>query len=187
MCLEQHNYYRALHNSPPLKCDPKLAISAQKWSEQMAKDKEMHHSEWTDKFTESISWKGWGWPGQDVKEGAMAGAARSWYSEIKNGYNYQTGEGNGKVVGHFRAVVWKAQDRVGCGVKFEPTGENAGTYVTAHYAPASHVTDPAKGAATNVLPRKDPGKKYLASSAILFLFFLNYEFTFINLLPGRTI
>ena len=107
----------------------------------------------------------------------MAGAARSWYSEIKNGYNYQTGEGNGKVVGHFRAVVWKAQDRVGCGVKFEPTGENAGTYVTAHYAPASHVSDPAKNALTNVLPRKDPGKNYLATFLLYFLHDMLIQFS----------
>ena len=48
----------------------------------------MHHSKWTDKFTESISWKGWGWEGMDRMEGAIPNAVRSWYSEIKNGYNY---------------------------------------------------------------------------------------------------
>ena len=44
--------------------------------------------------------KGWGWEGMDKYEGAIPGATRSWYSEIKNDYNYATGKGNGQAVGH---------------------------------------------------------------------------------------
>ena len=57
-------------------------------------------SEWTDKYTESImSWKGREWEGMGEMKGAITGAVRSWYSEIKNDYNYQTGKGNGKAIG----------------------------------------------------------------------------------------
>ena len=150
-----HNYYRALHNSPPLTCDPELAKSAQRWTDQQAADGNMHHSEWTDKFTESISWKGWGWEGMEEMEGAIPGATRSWYSEIKNGYNYETGKGDGRAIGHFQAVVWKGVTKLGCGLNIKP---NDGTYVTAHYAPASHVSmDKDKLAPENVKPRKQPG------------------------------
>ena len=149
-----HNYYRDLHGSPPMECDHELAISAQEWTDQQAAKGYMHHSKWTDKFTESISWKGWGWEGMDRMEGAIAGAVRSWYSEIKNGYNYQTGRGTG-VIGHFQAVVWAGETKLGCGLNIKP---NDGTYVTAHYAPPSHTSmEKEKIAPDNVKPRRSPG------------------------------
>ncbi|XP_078370532.1 uncharacterized protein LOC144654307 [Oculina patagonica] len=152
LCLKMHNYYRSLHNAPPMKCDPELAKSAQEWTDQQAADGKMYHSEWTDKFTESISWRAWGWEGMDKMEGAIPGAVRGWYSEIKNDYNYQTGKGNGKAIGHFQAVVWKAQTKLGCGLNMKPS---AGTFVTAHYAPASHANaERDKVVPKNVTPRK---------------------------------
>lgn len=150
-----HNYYRALHNSTLLTCDHDLAQSAQTWTDQQARDGSMHHSEWTDRYTESISWKGWGLEGMDQIQGAIPGAVRSWYSEIKNDYNYQTGVGNGQAVGHFQAVVWKGETKLGCGLNIKP---GDGTYVTAHYAPASHtVMDKSTVVPQNVLPRIDTG------------------------------
>ena len=90
----------------------------------------------------------------DKMEGAIPGAVRSWYSEIKNGYNYQTGKGTG-VIGHFQAVVWKGETKLGCGLNIKPKD---GTYVTAHYAPPSHTSmDKEKQAPDNVKPRKKPG------------------------------
>ena len=154
LCLKLHNYYRALHNSPPLKCDPQLAKSAQEWTDEQAAAGYMHYSKWTDKFTESISRKGWGREGMDKMEGAIPEAVRSWYSEIKNNYNYQTGTGSG-VIGHFQAVVWKGETGLGCGLNIKP---DDGTYVTAHYAPASHASiDKEEEAQNNVKPRKQPG------------------------------
>lgn len=139
-----------------MSCDNALAKSAQSWTDEEARQGKMFHSEWTDKFTESISWKGWGWKGMEKMEGAVPGAARSWYSEIKNDYNYATGKGNGQAVGHFMAVVWKSETKLGCGLNIK---ENDGTYVTAHYAPASHANaDYFELAPKNVLKRKDPGK-----------------------------
>jgi uncharacterized protein YkwD len=66
-CLEMHNYYRSLHNSPPLSCDQGLAESAQTWTDQQANDGAMYSSAWTDQYTESISWKGEGWAGTIVQ------------------------------------------------------------------------------------------------------------------------
>ena len=137
-----------------MECDPELAKSAQEWTDQQAAQGHMHHSESTNKFTESISWKGWGWEGMDRMEGAIPNAVRSWYSEIKNGYNYQTGRGTG-VVGHFKAVVWAGETKLGCGLNIKP---NDGTYVTAHYAPPSHPSmENEKIAQDNVQPRGSPG------------------------------
>ena len=114
----------------------------------------MYHSEWTDKFTESISWKGWGWEGMNKTEGAIPGAVRCWYSEIKNGYDYESGTGTG-VIGNFQAVVWKDEDKLGCGLVIK---DDDGTYVTAHYAPPSHtIIDKERLAKDKVTPRKQAG------------------------------
>lgn len=91
LCLMQHNFYRSLHSSPPLKCDPQLAESAQSWADFMASQETVQRSNRTNDYTESISWKGWGWKGMDTKLGAIPGAVRSWYSELKRGYDYNTG------------------------------------------------------------------------------------------------
>ena len=137
-----------------MKCDPDLAKSAQDWTDEQARKGKLHHSEWTDKFTENISWKAWGWEGMHKMEGAIPGAVRSWYSEIKNGYNYDHGTGNG-VIGHFQAVVWKDETKLGCGLNLA-VGD--GSYVTAHYAPASHTAmDRKKLAKDQVQRRKEPG------------------------------
>lgn len=91
LCLMQHNYYRSLHSSPPLKCDPQLAESAQSWADFMASQVTVQRSNPTNDYAESISWKAWGWKGMDTKLGAIPGAVRSWYSELKRGYDYKTG------------------------------------------------------------------------------------------------
>ncbi|XP_028402611.1 Golgi-associated plant pathogenesis-related protein 1-like [Dendronephthya gigantea] len=163
-CLKMHNYYRSLHNSPPLHCDSELAKSAQRWTDQQAKTRTMHHSQWTDKYTENISWKGGDWPGMNQVETAVKGAVRSWYSEIKNDYNYQTGKSNDrKTVGHFQAVVWKNTQKIGCGINIIP---GHGTYVTVHYYPASHAhMNYFELAVGQVMPKKEPASKCRARSS----------------------
>lgn len=91
LCLMQHNYYRSLHDSPPLKCDPQLAKSAQNWADTNALHRTVQRSTPSKDYVESISWKKWGWNGMGTKLGAIPGAVRSWYSEIKRGYDYDTG------------------------------------------------------------------------------------------------
>ncbi|XP_001633779.2 uncharacterized protein LOC5513576 isoform X2 [Nematostella vectensis] len=159
LCLKWHNYYRALHDAPPMSCDPKLAKSAQEWTDQQAKELKPYHSTLTG-LTESISWRGWGWTGQKVMKGAIPGAVQGWYSEIKDDYNFKTGKGApGKAIGHFQAVVWKGETKLGCGLTFKPGDPKNGyygTYVTAHYAPPSNTGDKEKLTPSNVLPRHDP-------------------------------
>ena len=91
LCLIQHNYYRSLHNSPPLKCDPNLAKSAQSWADSNANHEAVQRSTPTKDYVESISWKRWGWEGMGTRLGAIPSAVRSWYSELKRGYDYNTG------------------------------------------------------------------------------------------------
>jgi len=97
---------------------------------------------------------GWGWEGMDKMEGGIPGAVRSWYSEIKNNYDYQSGRGSG-VIGHFQAVVWKGETKLGCGLNIKP---GDGTYVTTHYAPPSHTMVKEQLAPKNIKPRKQPGE-----------------------------
>lgn len=146
-----HNYYRSLHDAPPLKCDPELAKSAQSWADEEARQGKSFHSPPTEEYTESIM--GWGF--DFTLDKAILDSVRSYYSEIKNNYNYETGEGSG-VVGHFMAVVWKSQKNLGCGYNNKP---GVGTYVVAHYTPPSHANVNYKELAPkNVLRRKDPGQ-----------------------------
>ncbi|XP_068720293.1 uncharacterized protein [Montipora capricornis] len=153
LCLKMHNYYRELHGSPSLECDPNLAKSAQDWTDKQASNGSVYHSPWTDQYTESISWKGDKWEGMDSMNGSIPGAVRSWYSEIKNGYNYETGKSAG-LVGHFQAVVWKGEKKIGCGLNIK---EGHGTYVTVHYFPASHAyADRNNHIRENVAPRREP-------------------------------
>ncbi|XP_022803949.1 uncharacterized protein LOC111341260 [Stylophora pistillata] len=85
---------------------------------------------------------------------SIPGAVRSWYSKIKNGYRYQTGQGNGHPVGHFQTVVWKGVTKLSCGLNIKP---GDGTFVTAHYAPAFHATRHySEHARENVMPRRQP-------------------------------
>ena len=151
-----HNYYRALHNSPPLKCDPELAKSAQKWTDQQATDGKSYHSVWQDEFTETIFYEEWNMKGMEMEmEGAIPGAVRTWYSEIKYNYNYQTGKGTG-VIENFQTVVWKKETKLGCGLNIKQGDK---TYVTAHYAPPSHTSaDREEITLENVEPRKQPGE-----------------------------
>ena len=84
-------------------------------------------------------------------QAAIPGAARGWYSEIKNDYSYATGQGNVNAVGFFQAAVWKNTTKLGCGINIK-SGD--GTYVTAHFAPASHVNaNYDKQAVLNIEPR----------------------------------
>ena len=138
-----------------MKCDPELAKSAQKWTDQQAAAGEKSQQEWPVTFTESVFRERSEWEGMDKMEGAIPGAVRSWYSEIKSDYNYQLGRGSG-VIRHFQAVVWKGETKLGCGLNIKPNGE---TYVTAHYAPPSHTSvNEEKFAPENVEPRKQLGE-----------------------------
>ncbi|XP_058940210.2 uncharacterized protein [Pocillopora verrucosa] len=129
LCLIQHNYYRSLHNSPPLKCDPNLAKSAQSWADSNANHDAVQRSTPTKNYVESISWKRWGWEGMGTRLGAIPSAVRSWYSELKRGYDYNTGLGKG-IVSHFKSVVDARETHLGCGIRIKP---GDGTYVVAHY------------------------------------------------------
>ncbi|KAJ7371421.1 Golgi-associated plant pathoproteinsis- protein 1 [Desmophyllum pertusum] len=130
LCLIQHNYYRSLHNSPPLKCDPKLAESAQSWADSNARQETVQRSTPTKENAESISWKRWGWKGMETKQEAIPAAVRTWYSELKRGYDYNTGKAKG-VVTHFKSVVHAREARLGCGINIKP---GDGTYIVAHYS-----------------------------------------------------
>lgn len=88
-------------------------------------------------------------------KGAIPGAIRGWYSEIKNDYDYETGKGNCKTICHFMPVVWKNHTRIGCGLNIKPED---GTYVTAHFEPiADGPSNDLTLARQNVLRRKASG------------------------------
>jgi hypothetical protein len=128
------------------------------WTDVEAKKGKVMHSKRTDKFAESISWIRSGYEGMDVMRGAIPGAIREWYSELKNNYDFDTGKGNCKTMCHFMPVVWKSHSRIGCGLNIKP---HDGTYVTAQFGPTSHgSSNDFKLVPQNVLRRKEPGTSY---------------------------
>ena len=130
LCLIQHNYYRALHDAPPLRCDPELAKSAQAWSNEQARRGGIQRSSFTGRYGENIAWKSWTWRGVSKMRMAIPSAVRSWYSELKtNNSNSNSVRSTGEIK-HFESVVRTDEKRLGCGYRIRP---GDGTYVTAHY------------------------------------------------------
>ena len=56
-------------------------------------------------------------------------------------YNYRTGSGNGKTIGHFTQVVWKGSTKFGIGKAYgtRNNGHWKCTWVVARYAAAGNV------------------------------------------------
>ncbi|KAI8378039.1 CAP domain-containing protein [Radiomyces spectabilis] len=115
--VELHNQYRAKHQAPPVKWDPKLARFAQKWSNRCI----FEHS--TSPYGENLAMGHKNW----------ASAIAGWYNEEKD-YDYSN-PGFTSSTGHFTAVVWKSTTRIGCGVK----NCNGAKLYTCSYSPAGNV------------------------------------------------
>ncbi|KAG0041450.1 hypothetical protein BGZ83_001792, partial [Gryganskiella cystojenkinii] len=97
--LKAHNDLRALHSSPALVWDDKLAAFGDNWIQKC----EFEHSN--------------GPYGENLAAGHsdFPSAIKDWYDEIKD-YDFNNPGLSGKT-GHFTQVVWKATTSVGCAVK----------------------------------------------------------------------
>ena len=119
--LEEHNYLRKLHGSPPLILNEELNQIAQKYAIKLAKEKVMRHSKEEDRY---LKGKKGEWVGENLHfasasrglQYASGDMSKAWYSEIKD-YNFETGKSTG-VTGHFTQLIWKDSKEVGFGVAF---------------------------------------------------------------------
>ena len=87
--LAKHNYYRALHGSPPMVIDVEAAKSAQRWTDQMARSRNMRHSSRgeRDNCGENLAMSS-----ERRKMEKEAEATVMWYDEVTNpGYTFGGG------------------------------------------------------------------------------------------------
>ncbi|KAF9436679.1 hypothetical protein BGZ76_003280 [Entomortierella beljakovae] len=100
--LDTHNKFRARHQVPPLKWNPKAAAFGNNWIQKC----QFKHS---------------GGPyGENLAGGYknLKKSIEAWYAEEKK-YNYKK-PGFSGATGHFTQVVWKDTKSVGCAKKFCP-------------------------------------------------------------------
>ncbi|CAF1011591.1 unnamed protein product [Adineta steineri] len=143
--LDQHNFYRAKHCTPPLILDPALNDIAQSYAEHLAVIDVMEHS--GDSFNghsmgECLS------VFYDTNGLYIKGSdpVNNWYNEIKD-YNWGNPDASTGVIGHFTQVIWKGSTRLGIGRAL--TSDNMTMYVVGNYFPGGNVPGQF---AQNVLP-----------------------------------
>ncbi|XP_053328941.1 Golgi-associated plant pathogenesis-related protein 1 isoform X2 [Spea bombifrons] len=129
--LSAHNSYRKKHGAPPLRLNPGLCQSAQKWADHLLSIRSLQHS--NSNHGENLFYK----YSSRAKELPGHEPVDSWYSEIKN-YNFSK-PGFGGNTGHFTQVVWKDSKEVGVGVA---TDGNGLFFVVGQYDPAGNITNP---------------------------------------------
>jgi len=106
--LAEHNYYRCMHGAPALKWHPGMAASAATWGKSCC-GSGLKHSK---SYSETPS------SGENLAAGSatIRGAVEQWYEEVSDCKHFpgcEKGE-EGKVVGHFTAMVWKSTKLLGC-------------------------------------------------------------------------
>lgn len=114
--LTLHNEARNEVGVVALTYSPTLALSAQKWSEELQRDNcEMRHDENT-AYGENLYWA---WQTGGTGEGLIttpSAVVQNWTSE-KTDYNYAKNSCTpGKQCGHYTQIVWEETTEIGCGV-----------------------------------------------------------------------
>lgn len=136
--LNDHNKYRALHGSDPLKYNKKLGASALKWCNQLARENKFYHSsqddlDYADWYGENLYYSK-GYP-----EAKVPGiAVQRWYDEIKD-YDFKAAKFSA-LTGHFTQVVWKGTKEMGCGVTSPSLNSERKIFVCCHYQEPGNYT-----------------------------------------------
>lgn len=103
-----HNQVRALHCAPPLTWSPEIAAVAQKWANHLRDSGcKFEHSP-GGKYGENLSYL------SPAGIGRPEAITRGWYDEVRD-YDFSKPV-FGMNTGHFTQVVWRATERIGCGV-----------------------------------------------------------------------
>ncbi|XP_065724862.2 Golgi-associated plant pathogenesis-related protein 1-like [Drosophila suzukii] len=118
--LNAHNYYRAMHNAPPLTLNPKLSQLASNWAYKLMAKNRMEHSH--NGYGENVYWA-------PLSKQEGKDAVKAWYNEISlYNWNYPSFS---KQTGHFTQLVWKSSTELGVG--FAKSGN--GIFVVCNYNP----------------------------------------------------
>lgn len=133
-----HNQTRSALGIPDLVWDPALAAVAQAWADQCIDNENPiglidHNAGRSDDYP--------GYVGENVygSSGGATGpdAVTLWVAEEAN-YDYGTNTcAAGKVCGHYTQVVWRASEKLGCGLNNCP-GLTYGSSVVCNYSPGGN-------------------------------------------------
>jgi len=130
--LDLHNRARASQGIPPLRWDPDLAASAERWAERLAARGTLEHADAEGRFGENL-WAGT--PGVFSLD-HMVGR---WVDEKRlfraGPFPDNSATGNWLQVGHYTQLMWRATTAVGCALV---TGARREVLVC-RYAPAGNV------------------------------------------------
>ncbi|CAF1371936.1 unnamed protein product [Adineta steineri] len=132
--LDQHNFHRAEHCTPPLILDPALNDIAQRYAEHLAVTNVMTHSgaSFNGQYMGECLYKA---SSLKVFNDKGAASVDFWYNEIEN-YNWSnpTAAYN---TGHFMQVMWRDTTRLGIGRAL--TSDNRTMWVVGNYFPGGNV------------------------------------------------
>jgi glioma pathogenesis-related protein 2 len=138
--LEGHRIFRALHGSPPLLWDDRLARAAQSHAESLVRENTFEHG--------GLDVPGYGRVTQNM---ALVGPRQGIYKALALWYGREvvlydhSKPGPQQGTGHFTALIWKQTTRLGVGV----ARKSNKCIIVANYWPPGNVVGQYE---TNVLP-----------------------------------
>ncbi|XP_030374306.1 uncharacterized protein LOC115623894 [Scaptodrosophila lebanonensis] len=130
--LDEHNRYRAKHNTPKLTLDSGLSSGCASYAKEIAAKNSLDHS--SGNYGENLC----------MRSSDPVQCVKMWYDEIKD-YDYKNPKFSA-ATGHFTQVIWKSSKKMGVGKAKSSSGAY---YVVARYTPAGNVVGKFK---ENVLP-----------------------------------
>jgi len=169
--LEVHNFFRCLHNVPPMTWDPAIAANAQAWADAGRYE----HSPDSARKLPNIGQVGenlaWGYPSRTGKD-----AVEAWYAEVSHtdgtpvDCKDKNADAGDEPICHYTQVVWESSTKLGCGKgKANVLNYEDGDFWVCQYGPAGNyegqftknVLPPAKTAAqcSNPTPPLTEGPK----------------------------
>ena len=98
-----------------------------------------------------------------------------------NDYSYRTTDTiNGKMIGHFTQVVWKASQKVGVGIAVGQRGDTFTVYIVARYSPSGNFNNIRSGESRGAARIRNYGNNVLKPNSKYSIFIGNkYFFTII--------
>ena len=140
--LTRINFYRYLHQAPPVQLDDDLNVIAQAHSDYMASTMNWGHSQEATNglYGENIYMMGAG----PAPIQYNLNAVESWYDEVHN-YNFTDGTStNGGMIGHFTAMMWDDVEEIGLGysafkIPYNEQIDIVYVYVTLNLSPTPNI------------------------------------------------
>jgi hypothetical protein len=119
--LDQVNDYRRIHCSPPVSFNPAISISAQTWSDYLAKENKFEHSD-SSRYGENLGFFSFSALNTINLTHYYTRSVSLWYDEV-DFYDFNTPRFSPST-GHFTQLVWKATTEIGIGISYSESNNN---------------------------------------------------------------